>query len=213
MVEINNKIIEDFIKGDKKGLNKSTVYLLPMLGTYESDFKGNSYSNLFQNCFIGDRTLPENDEINQNKILLRYRFSGKLEYRHLERMLTRHIEYVTNYEVDRLHTMYVFNVPLKWESDYNKFKEWKPSQFSQEYKDHMLKFYGFNSNSRLYKVLYKTEDLFLEMEKQYEVKIPRDQEASSIPNFEEIEYFRKEFKEFKFDLGQVKRSFIEDDGN
>jgi len=211
---MNNDIIQEFLNGEKKGINKSTVYLLPMLGLYESDFRKDFPNNLFQNCFVKDITLDEDSAINKNKILLRYKFSGKIGFKQLERRLTTHPEYFTSYEIDKYHTMYVYDIPIRWEKDYHRFLEWKPSKFSKDYKEHVIRFYGSSPINKLYKVLHKSEELFVELEKQIGTKVPRDLEASSSPYWEEVEYFREEFKVKSSPLDQPNYLFeFEDDGN
>lgn len=211
---MNNEVIEEFLNGEKKGLNKSTVYLLPMLGLYESDFRGPFPNNLFKNCFIKDSTLDPDSAINKNKILLRYKFSGRIGFQALEKKLLSHPDFFTSYEIDKYHTMYVYEVPVRWEKDYHKFMEWKPSQFSKDYKEHIIKFYGQNPTNKLYKILYKSEELFKELDKLTGVKVPRELEASSVPYFEEIESFREEFKVKGSALEENRYLFeLEDDGN
>jgi hypothetical protein len=211
---MNNEVIQEFLNGEKKGINKSTVYLLPMLGLHESDFRGPFPNNLFQNCFIKDNTLDPDSAINKNKILLRYRFSGKIGFQKLDKKLTIHPDFFISYEIDKYHTMYVYNIPIRWEQDYQKFINWQPSKFSKDYKEHIIRFYGSTPMNKLYKVLHKSEELFIELDNLTGTKVPRDLEASSIPYFEEIEYFREEFKVKGSPVDQPNYSFeTEDDGN
>jgi hypothetical protein len=186
---VKDTYVEDIIKnfklliskGDTSISNKSTSYLLPMLGNRLTDFKSEYFPTCqFRSLFIGDKS---HNSFKDNKLLLLYRFSGKENIDN----------YIGKYDPDKLHTIYVYDIPDKWKDDFNKFINWKPSQFSKEYKDRLESFYSLTNNSPLYKTIHKKEDRFIELESKIGVKIPRDQEAASIPYWE-IEYYCKDFK-------------------
>lgn len=135
--------------------NKSFTYILPMLGKSESEFYDEFRfpKNQFVNVFIGDDSNGLSD-----CILLLYRFSGKKEYIALEDALRNHPNYVTCYEPDKYHTMYVFSVPAKYMSEYEKFLKSKYSHFSESYKKHILVFHAVGEKSSIGNVLYRREE-------------------------------------------------------
>jgi hypothetical protein len=172
-------------------LNKSGTYIMPMLGDTALEFRGKNFpfSN-FKNCFIGDKNKSEYN----NHILLLYKFSGEVKYLEFEERLKDNIYYVDLYDPDPYHTMYVFNVPLHWEENYELFKEGKYSKFENKYKLHIQKFLSLDrKTSPVMQVLYKDEIRYLELEKEFDIKIPRDQEVSSLPNMQ-IEIYQPEYK-------------------
>lgn len=195
----NEEIISNFkltfTQGNKNYPNKTSNYVLPMLGNTVGEFKSNELfpQCQFRSAFLGDNT---HDIYKNDKILLCYKFSGKQEYINFENTLRDNFYYVDEYEVDKMHTMYVFDVPKTYIDDYLKFLEWKPSKFSNSYKIQIQKFYNLSEKHPLYQTLYKKEERYKELEKQYDITIPRDLEASSSPHWD-IEYYNEEFKVVK----------------
>jgi len=196
---MHNEYVEDLIKkfklnfktGNTVVSNKCTSYLLPMLGRKATDFKSAYFpTSQFRSLFIGDKT---HDTFNEDKLLLLYKFSGREEFIKFEGFLENTDCYLGKYEPDKHHTMYVYEIPDKWLKDFNKFKEWKPSEFTNEYKAHIVQFYDLATSHPLYQTIHKKEERYLQLEKEYDIKIPRDLEASPAPYWE-IEYYSKEFK-------------------
>lgn len=194
-----NEYIEGVIKNfkltftnkEQANSNKSTSYLLPMLGRVATDFRSAFFpSSQFRALFIGDKT---HNLYQENKLLLLYKFSGKEEFIKFEEFLENIENYVGKYEPDKQHTMYVYDIPTKWLSDFNKFKDWKPSEFSEDYKKHIVNFYTLGKTHPLYQTIYKKEERFQELEDVLGIKIPRELEAGSSPYWE-IEYYCDKFK-------------------
>jgi len=194
------KLFNNFSQGDNVVGNKSTTYLLPMMGLDSKTFRGLTFPyNQFRSVFIGDKT---HDSFEGDKIMLLYKFSGKEEFINYEVFLESLPTYIDKYEPDKYHTMYVYDIPFKWKDDFEKFKQWKPSEFSKDYKLHITKFYGLDQHSPVYQTLYKIEDRYKDLEDKLGINIPRDLEASSSPYWE-IEYYQEEFKLLKsFELAK-----------
>lgn len=187
------------VKKSVETKTKSTTYLLPMLGRNKSEFIGASFpQNQFVNCFFADKCFPELE----GKILLLYRFSGNRDYVKFEENLQSYPTFSHMYEPDKFHTMYVFDVPEKFTNEYKLFKEGKYSLFSREYKHHIKNFFGFpdpdptggGHSNAIMQVLYREEARYQALEKELSIKIPRSQEASSIPD-PDVESYCEEFKE------------------
>lgn len=186
-----NKFKLTFSRGEKEVSNKSSSYLLPMLGKKALDFRSDFFPTCqFRSLFIGDKT---HDTFQENKLLLLYKFSAREDFIKFEGFLENIDNYLGKYEPDRHHTMYVYDIPNKWLKDFNRFKEWKPSEFSKEYKDKITEFYNLSTSHPLYQTIHKKEEKYLELEKVLNTKVPRDLEASSSPYWE-IEYYSEIFK-------------------
>lgn len=172
--------------------NRSIRYMLPMLGDKLSQFyipndkgpKGN-----FRNCFIDDLN---NTDVSNNLLLL-YRFSGTQPYVEFESLLVQNPFYKMMYEPDKFHTMYVFNLPEEFAENYDLFIQGKYSKFSKKYKDKIQSFHSLKDDDLTMDVLYKREPAFLDAEKRYGIRIPRTQEASSIPQID-IECYSDQYK-------------------
>jgi hypothetical protein len=186
--KLNIETFKTHIKTQPGG-NKSRTYILPMLMNdnfrYYTDF---SNSN-FRGVFIGDNTTST---IEDDKILLLYKFSGSLPSISFENKLIVHPLYEAHYEPDKVHTMYKFSVPDKLKEDYKLFKQWRPSKFSPEYKKDLLKFHRLDNSSMIYKVLNKDKKLKEEIELKIKSRIPEENELSSEPTWF-IEYYQKDF--------------------
>jgi hypothetical protein len=166
--------------------NKSLNYVLPMLGINYKQFRDLTFpKSQFVNVFVGDDSIGL-----ENCILLLYKYSSKEEFDKLDEELRQHPEFDHTYEPDKYHTMFVFNIPLKYIEDFGKFIDGKYSQFTEEYKKHILK---FNESNLTEGVLYKRESEFKELEKKLGISIPRDQEASSKP-YRIKEYYQESYK-------------------
>ncbi len=195
--------------------NKSSSYILPMLGNTVAEFKSISGTRAqFRNVFVGDTEFPELD----NHIFLLYKYSASIKYVEFEAWLNEHPDFYAQYDPDKYHVMYVFKVPERWSDDYKKFKLGKYSDMSIAYKEHLAKFYNFGSltDNNTYKnpiigVLFKTEAGFKYTEAQLNVgltpdsrlwlTIPRHQEASSKPELipgKELKYVELYQPKFKF---------------
>lgn len=182
-------------------VNKSGTYIFPMLGKLRSYYAGAVFPKTqYKNCFVGDLT----EEDTEGKILLLYKFSGDLKYIQFEAELMKHPLFERMYEPDNSHSMYVFGIPDEYRQDYEWFKRGKYSHFSPEYKQQIQKFFNLKDDHDVMQVLRKDPKKFEKLEADLGMKIPRDQECSSIPNWD-IEYFRDEYKQVK-GLAQVSSS-------
>lgn len=179
--------------------NKSYSYILPMLGYKKSEFKGLYLpESCFRNCFIGDDTTESKSCKN---IYLLYKFSFEKIYSDFIKKLEKHPEFVKWYKADKFHDMFLFSVPNRWRVDYVYFKQGQYSEFQEEYKQHILKFFSEEpKNCAILKgVLYKEESGYKLIEDRLNkdipdhlihkigIKIPRDMEVSSKPNFDDYE--------------------------
>jgi hypothetical protein len=161
-------------KAGSKVANKSYVYVLPLCGTRDTDFK---YCN---GCFVGDSTYPEITD----KVLLLYNTEYSL-YEYQDEWLQNLNLFNHKYVVDSTHNMYVYNLPMGYEHNYYAFIDGKYSTMDEVYKKHIVKFHSSHKQlDRIKQVLYKADRLYREWEDYLKVTIPRDQEIGSIPDVE-----------------------------
>ena len=177
--------------------NKSQVFIAPFIGKISNDFKSKVLPTCqFRNCFIGDKTQGI-----ENRVLLLYRFHANPIYLEFETKLESHPLFEKRYEVDKQHTMFVFNLPEDSQEDYNKLIKGEYSKISEKFKAHILAFHGLKQESNTGGVLYKTGTKKDSIEatinsglpKYQWTKIPDDVELEEAFN-EAIEYFQEEFK-------------------
>jgi len=172
--------------------NKSFIFILPMLGGRSTDYVDTNHPRKqFKNCFVGDTSREDL----KDKILLLYEFSGKKDYLSFEEALKSHEYYDSMYEPDKYHTMYVFNIPDEFKASYDKYMDGGYSKFSDKYKKTIKQFHNLSDENLIIHILYKNEIAFLATEKKLDgyIKIPRTQEAISIPDWN-IEYYGDDYR-------------------
>lgn len=183
-------------------INRSDTYIIPMLGGVTSNYVGANHPQKgYRNCFLGDSTQ---ESYEKGYIMLLYRLPFQTEenvdiWRRFETTtLMGNKNYRGDYSVDKYHQMYIFDVPSEWKDDYEMFLKWKPSKFTNKYKEHLVNFYNIKDmRNPLYQVIYKDtiagEARFKDLESQLNCGISREQENSSYPYWE-IEHFQEDFK-------------------
>lgn len=156
------------LKIDKSKWNKSVYFILPMI-----DINSN-YRHLI-NSYLGDSKYPT-DNFNKILVELKYKDNTILNNIHLE----------NNYETEDGTYIYVFNIPEKYNEDYQLFLKGKYSLFSEKYKKKILSFVIKKpiQTSYVYKILYKTSDLKFELEESIGQELPDDAELCSIADWD-----------------------------
>lgn len=175
-------------------LTKTARWIMPMIGRPGETQTNYKYDSYFVNAYLGT-----NDTGYMREIYLVYRFSGSLEFRNLDTLLTNNELFDRQIELDSYHTMYIFTIPEHYLEDYFKFIEGKYSLFSDNYKKQILSFLLNPSivshedvkKSLTYGVLYKTnrrkEQLLDVIGREYSEEI-KTLEYYSIPKEEEELY-------------------------
>ena len=157
-------------------VNKTTTYLLPLIGKTKQTLKFNSY---FVNSFI-DESLQY--------IGILYRFTGTQLYKEFEETIMKDKLYIKHIEYDPYHVMYVLRIPDEYHRDIENFLIGKYSQFSDNLKKRIISFHGINRDSFIYQVIYKSENLRRLMEKDLGSPIEKDSELSSVPVLDHEHY-------------------------
>jgi hypothetical protein len=133
---------------------------------YSKDRNDNFFiTKNFENCYIGDGNHPEIGR----KIFLLYNYQMTIEYVKFERKIELIPTFSTDYDYgDERQVMYVFDVPIEHKNDFNLFLEGKYSEFSEDLKQKILKFWDIKgTDNSLYRELYAsslTEDSKLQIE-------------------------------------------------
>ena len=155
--------------------NKSSVFLIPMLGGTQKLF---FYNSLFSDSYCYKEGYGE-------CLILKYIDSDGILFEKFKLAVQQFRMYIsTFYEEDYVYFM--FDIPRKYVSDYNLFRKGKYSMFSLELKDSILKFHAESLTHRTYvsEVLYKSEDRKEDIEDFLDTQLPVDSELESVPNLE-----------------------------
>jgi hypothetical protein len=132
-------------------VTETVRYVLPML--YSKDRNDSFFiTKNFENCYIGDGNHPELGR----KIFLLYNYQMSIEYVKFERKMELMSEFDTDYDYgDERQVMYVLNIPEEHTEDLQHFLKGEYSQFSDELKVKILKFWGIkNEETLFYGTLY-----------------------------------------------------------
>jgi hypothetical protein len=168
------------VKNIKK--SKSYSYILPML-MHEVPGIKRSLSQL-ENVFIADESYPFFD----SNIFLLYEFTGEMWFLEFEEVVKGFSLHELTEDKDKFHVMMVFKVPPEYKKDYELFKQSKYSKMSKEYKETIQKFHSLHKDHPIMDVLYGKERAYALLEEKLNVKIPREQEASSVLNMKDETY-------------------------
>lgn len=170
-----NEIIEKLKKIKK---TEATRFILPMLGNkHKKDiFFVNKH---FLNCYTGDSSKPEYE----GKIFLHYQYEPGINYITFEKQLELIPQHITDYDYDDIGSvMHVFDIPERWQLEYEHYLKGHYSKFSNDYKAQILSFWGLATDNVLFSLLYKTDKV-----KEYWKKLKRDPKEFSA----ESEYWYK----------------------
>jgi hypothetical protein len=160
-------------------LNRSALYLLPMLGGDRSQFRFKYYlSNVY--CTICDELRESWGLAEGEYLVLKYRFLPDAQYRALEENLKAHKQFCAVKDCERWHTLFIFKVPKEFEEDVKLFKEGKYSKLSTKLKNAIKTFHALTNKDKVFKVIEKLTSYKKELEKSFEVSLG-DSELDSIP--------------------------------
>lgn len=156
-------------------LNKSSLFILPMLGGTRNLFM---FDSLFVNAFI---------EINEynNCICLLYRFSGDPLFLKFEQALKQFRTFKDTFDPSPHFVTFVFDIPTKYEEDYANYIAGKYSKFSPEFKSKIMEFHSFNIYGEMAQILFQDENRRKRLEEDLGVELPKGSELFSIIDKEE----------------------------
>lgn len=130
------------------GVNPCTFFILPMLGRHAEEYPR------FRDCHLSSEDHPEYDD----HIHVYTRMGGgnrgcwnedndgspcKCTGCTMENLTKEDENFVTSFDdsYDSTYATYVFKVPEKWKSDFDKIKEGNIGSISKEYKEELYKVY------------------------------------------------------------------------
>jgi len=166
----------------KNRKTKSYSYILPMLMHAVPGLK--TSQGQLENVFIADENYPYLD----SHIFLLYEFTGEMWFLEFEEMARTSSLHELTEDKDKLHVMMVFRVPEEYQESYKMFKKSQYSKMSEDYKVAIQKFHALHQDHAILDVLYRREKAYTSLEKKLNTKVPRDQEASSVINWEKETY-------------------------
>jgi len=173
--EIKYMIVE---KGQKSILmfssvpNKTTTFLLPLLGITKNQLKFDYY---FVNAFL-------NKELDH--LYLLYRFTGTRIYKDFEQTMWTNPLCVKHVESDKYHVIYIFKIPERFEEDVEHFKNGHYSKFSKTLRQRIMKFYGSADASMVMQVVNQDKELKTKLEEHLNLNLPDASELASKPDLE-----------------------------
>ena len=156
--------------------NKSSLFIFPMLGGSRRLFM---YKRQFVNAFIKDNKSDE------NYIILLYRYSTDPLFYKFERTLEQFKDFITSYNPDPYHTVFVFNIPETHIENFKKFKTGKYSEMDDLYKLKILDFHGMDIDDLLGQILFKAEERKIFLENKLDTKLEKNSELLIIIDIED----------------------------
>lgn len=162
-----------FILSSSKS-NKTTHFILPMLGKNKTFFSCNKY---LVNAYIRTTNNPSNDYI-----YLLYRYFPSEIYKELEYNLKQHSMYQGTEDIDFNFVLMKFKIPEEYKKDIQMFIEGSYSKFSGKLKNSIVNFHNLSLLGQTYQVLYKDDRRRKQLELEFGVPIHNDLELFDIPN-------------------------------
>jgi len=159
--------------------NKSSVYILPLLGLYKPYYTGEhnlTHEGYLINCYITE---------DKRFLDLLYRFSTHQTYKFLEQDLIRHKQFIKLIDINSNYVIFRFRIPDERLSDVELFLQGKYSKMNDSYKRFIISFHGYMPNHRVPSTLFKKEQLKKYWESYLDIKLGENVELESKPNLEE----------------------------
>lgn len=143
-------------------INKSTIFILPLLGNNHVYF---DYSYSLYNAQVSE---------DYKFIYLKYKFTKSNTYLDLEQKLQTHPLYQDFFDIDSEYVVFKFKLPEKALIDIKCIIEGKYSKINESSKTRILAFHGMTENSKLGYILSKNKNYKKKLEHTLKVKIPSD---------------------------------------
>lgn len=132
--------------------NKSTSYILPLLGKVNNYFFTDSY---LINAYLSK---------DLNRLFLLYRYSKSDAYSVIEENILKHPNFVKIHNDIPGFDVFEFNIPERFHKDVNLYINGKYSKMSNDAKSMIKNFYNLNDKSRIWQVLNRDDSLRKELE-------------------------------------------------
>lgn len=123
------------------GFNPACIYLLPMLGRKQEEYPR------FRDCFLEDGKIAIYTRVGGNNRGCGYG----------EEKLYEDPNFFTTYDdgFDSTYATYLFNVPEKWKSDFDKILNGKFTEVSDDYYNYVCDFYPLLNEKGIIKKIFR----------------------------------------------------------
>ena len=148
--------------------NNTTLFLLPMLVEEFSNQNKDAFDPHGRAFFLRPNFIGCYINFHDNLLELAYKMEQTLDFPGFERKLEHLPNFFGDYDIKGM-IVYEFNIPEKWQPEFDMFESGKYSKFSKEYKDHILKFWGQHKGSPLHSLFYDTEKFTKILQTNHEV--------------------------------------------
>lgn len=155
-------------------INKSSMFIMPMLASGRMNRTSFKWADNFCNCFIG----TQSDADYGDYIYLLYRFDGAKSFETFEKLIQGHPWFVAQTDPDNYHVLYKFEPDENFKKDYNSLVDGKYSAISEELKKQILFFHATPKGRPIEQILYKDPARRKKLEEDLELNksIPEDVE-------------------------------------
>jgi hypothetical protein len=127
--------------------NSSFRFLFPMIPLKDKDL----VTEQFRTIHLGTGEY-------EDKLIITYLPAQDTEFNELDSKIGEIKTLIKDQDLNDGRIAYIFNIPDKYEKEIQLFKEGKYSEFSIDYKDQLLNFWGLNrEDDPFYGILYKTK--------------------------------------------------------
>lgn len=167
-------------------INKSSMFVMPMLAEGRINRASFKWSENLCNCFIG----TEADADYGNYIYLLYRFNGAKTFETFEKLMQSHPWFVGQTDPDDYHVLYKFEPDENCKKDYDLLVDGKYSYISEDLKKQILYFHATPKGRPIEQILYKDAVRRKKLENDLELSkpIPEDVDLFDKFNVEEEIY-------------------------
>jgi hypothetical protein len=154
------KISDKEYEGIDQKINKSCIFILPLLGVNYIFF---DYGYTLYNAYVST---------DYSSIYLKYKFINTSGYLELEEKLCNHKDFLEFYDVDKQFVIFKFRIDNTYFNDIHNIIEGKYSKIRESTKKKILAFHGAGDTSELGHILNKNEKYKKVLEKKLNVYIP-----------------------------------------
>jgi len=172
---------------------KSKTYLLPLISGEYKFLDFNSIKKFPQRNFVNAFRYCERFPEYKTHVFVFYEKSDKAPFNSLVIKLKNNVNYHSTIDINNTLLCIIYTIPYTSFDTLQCFDEGRYSEFREEEKQKIMKFYSVDSDTKfgpsgvLYKKAWKREEL----EKAFDVKIDIDAELSETPKIEKETFYNK----------------------
>ena len=134
-------------KNRKVEKTQATRFMLPLVSAHSGEQFPSYLKDGFENCYL----------YSEDKIILVYTITDDIK--NLDENFSKNKLFVDSIDIGNEQKVgYIFNIPEEYKNDMELFKEGKYSEFSDDYKQLILKFWDIAGSYNVFQgILYKTQ--------------------------------------------------------